>query len=94
MSYQKKLEEMVGEHVARFQAELSSAKALEGCTDTPPMPYGYPLSVYRPLHVCQIPQVRKFVAQTGGVLSNGVPKVLRHEFVGGNLLGVYNRRKQ
>ncbi|WP_216641089.1 hypothetical protein [Solemya velesiana gill symbiont] len=57
------------------------------------MPYGYPLAVYRPLNVCQVPQVRKFVAETGGRLSNGVPKVLRHEIIDGNLLGIYNRKQ-
>ncbi|MES9963635.1 MAG: hypothetical protein ABW116_08835 [Candidatus Sedimenticola sp. 20ELBAFRAG] len=92
MSYQKRIEEMVGEHVAHFQDELTSAKSLEGTIEKVPMPYGYPLAVYRPLHVCQVPQVRKFVAETGGTLSNGVPKVLRHEIIDGDLIGIYNRK--
>ncbi|MEW7979576.1 MAG: hypothetical protein G8D28_10740 [gamma proteobacterium symbiont of Phacoides pectinatus] len=94
MSYQKRIEEMVGEHVAHFQSELTSAKAMQGVIEKVPMPYGYPLEVYRPLHICRLPLVRKFIAETGGHLSNGVPKVLRHEIIEGNLLGVYNPRSR
>ena len=90
MSYQKKIDEMVGTHVAEFQAELSLAKKLEGHDYRPAMPYGYPLAVYRPMHICKTPQVKHFIARTGGKLSNGVPKVLRHELVGGYILGIYN----
>ncbi|OQX31961.1 MAG: hypothetical protein B0D96_01550 [Candidatus Sedimenticola endophacoides] len=85
---------MVGEHVAHFQSELTSAKAMQGVIEKVPMPYGYPLEVYRPLHICRLPLVRKFIAETGGHLSNGVPKVLRHEIIEGNLLGVYNPRSR
>ena len=90
MSYQQKIDEMVGKHVARFQEEISLAKQLKGHDRKPPMPYGYPLSVYRPMHICKIPQVKHFIAQSGGHLSNGVPKILRLEMVGDNLLGIYN----
>lgn len=81
---------MVGTHVAEFQAELSLARKLQGHEYVPAMPYGYPLAVYRPMHLCRIPQVKQFIAQTGGKLSNGVPKVLRHELVEGYILGIYN----
>jgi hypothetical protein len=83
---------MVGKHVARFQAELSLAKKMASFLKEPRMPYGYPMAVYHPLHICQVPQVRKFVARNGGLMSNGVPRVLRTEWVNGTLLGVYNPR--
>jgi hypothetical protein len=93
MSYQKKIEEMVGEHVAIFQQEYSLAREMAGLTRKgPAMPYGYPLAVYRPIHFCKIPQVRHFIARTGGCLSNGVPRVLSMDFVDNHLLGIYNRR--
>ena len=90
MSYQKKIDEMVGKHVADFQMELTLARKMAGSNNPPPMPYGYPIAVYRPLHVCKVPQVRRFIAHTGGKLSNGVPRILRTELVGEYILGIYN----
>jgi hypothetical protein len=91
VSYQVRIEEMVGNHVAEFQAELSLAKKMGDLVDkNPRMPYGYPIRVYRPLHFCQMPKTRQFIAKTGGRLTNGVPRVLREEVVGGYLLGIYN----
>lgn len=83
---------MVGKHIAHFQAELSLARKMADFLQETRMPYGYPVAVYHPLHICQVAQVRKFVARTGGLLSNGVPRVLRSEWVNGTLLGIYNPR--
>ena len=90
MSYETKVDEMVGEHVARYQAEFTLAKRLESSLSPQPMPYGYPARVYHPLHICQVPQIRQFVALTGGRLSNRVPRVISMELAGGYPLGLYN----
>lgn len=90
MSYQTRVEDLVGEHVARFQAELSLARQMLESSRKNPMPYGYPVGVYRPLHLCKAPQFRAFIARNGGCLSNGVPRVLRGQWQGDFLLGIYN----
>jgi len=90
MSYETRIDELVGQHLAQFQREMTLAKNLSTVKKVPPMPYGYPIRVYRPVHVCRIPQARRFIAQTGGMLSNGVPRVLRTEFAEQYPLGIYN----
>jgi len=90
MSYQARIDEMVGQHVAEFQIELSLAKKMAGYRSPPSMPYGYPTSVYRPMHVCRAPKFKRFIALTGGTLSNGVPRVLSADMVDQYVLGVYN----
>jgi hypothetical protein len=91
MSYTTRVDEMVGKHVKYFQDEITFAKQMEAFPKTPPaMPYGYPIAVYRPLHTCHSPQVREFVARTGGKLSNGVPKVIGMDLVNEYALGLYN----
>ena len=90
MSYESKIDELVGKYVAEFQTELTLAKSLKGDADTPSLPYGYPLGVYRPHHICKVPQVKHFIAKTGGRLSNGVPRVLSMELVNDYALGLYN----
>ncbi len=90
MSYQKKMDEMVGKHVAEFQLEFSLSRQLaEHGTDTA-LPYGYPVEVYRPMHVCNRPRCRRIIARNGGRLSNGVPRILRNRLNGQYILGVYN----
>jgi len=92
MSYETRVDEMVGKHVAEFQHEMTLAKMMERYTKkAPSMPYGYPLAVYRPLHVCRSHEVQEFIARTGGKLSNGVPKVISMELVNEYILGLYNR---
>ena len=81
---------MVGKHVAEFELECALARKIGGAQSPTPMPYGYPLAVYRPMHICKLAQVKRFIARTGGTLSNGVPRVLRTEQVGQYILGVYN----
>ena len=89
--YRKKIDEMVGNHVAEFQQELTLAKNMrDTLSELPSMPYGYPRSVYRPMHFCRVPKISEFIAKTGGTLSNGVPRVISGEMVGGYMLGVYN----
>ena len=92
MSYETRVDELIGKHVAQFQDEMTLAKLMDHYRKkTPSMPYGYPIAVYRPLHVCPSPKVRQFVARTGGRLSNGVPRVLGMELVDQYALGSYNR---
>ena len=94
MSYQKRIDDMVGKHVAEYELERALARKLKGGRDhNTPMPYGYPTAVYHPMHFCRLAQVKRFIAKTGGTLSNGVPRVLRAEQVGGYILGIYNPEK-
>lgn len=94
MSYEKRIDEMVGYHLTEFQQELTLAQRLareiKNSDATPAMPYGYPMAVYRPLHICRIPQVKEYIAHHGGTLSNGVPRLLSMELVGQYILGAYN----
>ena len=90
MSYETKIDRMIGEHIAEYQSELTLAHKLKQCLQTSSMPYGYPLAVYKPMHICQIPQVRQFITHTGGRLSNNVPKVLSMEMIGDYPVGIYN----
>jgi hypothetical protein len=93
MSYETRIDELVGRHLAEYQREITLAKGLSTVKRVPPMPYGYPIRVYRPMHVCRIPQVKRFIARTGGTLSNGVPRVLRTELAEQQYpLGIYNPR--
>jgi hypothetical protein len=90
MSYETKIDRMIGEHIAEFQAELTLARQLKRCLKSPSMPYGYPIAVYRPVHICKIPQVKDFITHTGGTLSNNVPRVLSMEMIGDYPVGLYN----
>jgi len=90
MSYETKIDKMIGEHIAEYQAELTLAHKLKQCLKNPSMPYGYPLAVYKPMHVYHVPQVKQFITHTGGTLSNNVPKVLSMEMVGEYPVGIYN----
>lgn len=92
MSYATRIDDMVGKHVAEFQTELTLAKKLKLYLKKPSMPYGYPAGVYRPLHVCQIPQVKRFIAHAGGKLSNNVPRVLSMNMLGDYPLGIFNKK--
>jgi len=93
MSYEKRIEDLVGQHLAEFQRELSLAKQMGTQLrrgEKVPMPYGYPIAVYRPTHICRLPQVKRFIARTGGTLSNGVPRAISKQLVGEYVLGIYN----
>ncbi len=87
---------MIGSHSAEFQDELTLGQKLHGCLERPHsrMPYGYPTSVYHPKSLYKTPKKTRFRFRPGGVLSNGVPKVLSCELIEGYLLGIYNPRTQ
>jgi hypothetical protein len=86
---------MVGKHVAEFQQELTLARIMCGCVGKScPMPYGYPLRVYSPHHVCRSPKVKPFLPRGGFRSSNGVPMVLRLKLAGDYVLGLYNPEPQ
>ena len=93
MSYEVKKDEMVGKHVAEFQAELTLAKSMEGFFEKPVMPYGYPARLYHPHHVVRIPRATKMVHCAHHKLSNDVPWVLGMEVVDSYAVGVYNPKK-
>ena len=90
MSYEVKLDEMVGKHVAEFQAELTLARQMGGLDSTPPMPYGYPVQLYHPHHTVLRPHATRLIPRSHGKLSNEVPWVLALEVVDNQILGVYN----
>lgn len=93
MSYEAKKDEMVGKHVAEFQAELSMSKKLEGAVSGPRMPYGYPTAAYHPHHAVLLPRATATVHHEHGTLSNDVPWVVSMEVVDANVIGVYNPGK-
>jgi hypothetical protein len=93
MSYEVKVDGMVGKHMAEFQAKLTlSAKPSDiGLKPPiPPMPYGYPILVYHPYHSVVLPKSTKFKKHAHGKLSNDVPWVLAMEVVHDYPVGVYN----
>ena len=93
MSYANKVDEWVGKHVAQFQQELSLAKTMRDCLETPcPMPYGYPLRVWCPRYVRRSPQAKRFVPRVRGRLRNGIPPILSLRLSDGYVLGLYNPR--
>lgn len=94
MSYAFKEDVIIGQFVSLYQSEISLAKELADCLKKPILPNGYPKSVYRPRHICQTPHMRQIIADTGGRLSNDVPRVLRMEIVADYPLGIYNHFKR
>jgi hypothetical protein len=98
MSYEKIIDELIGQHIALFELELAVGRRMccqladhdRLTSNRATMPYGYPIGVYRPLHICQTPQVKQYIAGSRGALSNGVPRVLRMNFQNQYILGVYN----
>jgi hypothetical protein len=94
MSYATRVDEMVGNHVAQFQQELSLARTMRDCLEKScSMPYGYPLRVWCPRYVCRSPQAKRFVPRVRGRLSNGIPPILSLRLSDGYVLGLYNPRK-
>jgi len=90
MSYEVKKDEMVGKHVAEFQAELSLAKKMRDMGQKPPMPYGYPTQLYHPYHRVVRPKKTEHEHHEHQSLSNHVPWVLSMEVVDNYTIGVYN----
>ena len=96
MSYRSKIEGMVSGHYAEYEDEATLAQQLHEFQKNlhPAMPFGYPLSVYHPRLPRKLPHAGRFSKHPGGKLSNGVPKVLSAEIVGGYLLGIYNPKSR
>lgn len=94
MTYESKIDEMIGKHVAEYQAELTLAKKLDESLVTVDMPNGYPDSVYHPGFRPHPAVVEHYIKHTGGVLSNKVPRVISMELVGDYPLGIYFPKEQ
>ena len=98
MSYETKIDQMIGKHVADLQTELYAAKKLQECEFASPMAYGYPAGVYQPTVVAKRPHMRRTLSDpTGntlsnptGKMSNGVPWLLGLDLVNQYTLGLYN----
>lgn len=93
MSYESKLDKLIGERIAEYEDEQLLKRKLESFLEDCPvaMCAGYPSSIYHPKSLHHSPKATHFIFQTGGTLSNGVPKVLSGDVVGGYPLGVYNQ---
>lgn len=92
MSYESKLERLIRERIAEYEDERLLKRKMKACLDNSvvPMCLGYPCSVYHPSSLHHTPETTDFIFKPGGKLSNGVPKVLSGDLVGGYPLGVYN----
>jgi hypothetical protein len=90
MSYETKIDQMVGKYVADFQMELSAAKKLKECEFASPVAYGYPAGVYHPKAVVERTYVRRTLSNPAGKMSNGVPWLLSLDLVNQYILGLYN----
>ena len=88
MSYETKIDELVSSYVAEFQTELLLAHEMQDYIDKPELPDDYPTSVYHPKTKIK-PLLTRFIAQTGGRLSNQVPRVLSSKILDDYPLGVY-----
>lgn len=92
MTYETKIEKLVGSYVAEFQQELSLAREMRAGLVKRHLPYGYPKGVYHPKARPGHPVFRPFITHSGGRLSNSVPRILSADMVGGYPLGVYYPR--
>jgi len=90
MSYQTKIDRMVGKHVADFQVEISAAKKLQKCEVYSPMTYGYPTGVYHPTATLERTHVSRILSHPAGKMSNGVPWLLSLDLANEYALGLYN----
>ena len=90
MSYQTRIDQMVGKHVADFQVEISAARKLQECEFASPMTHGYPAGVYHPTAVKERPHVSRIPSKPAGKMSNGVPWLLSLDLVNEYTLGLYN----
>ena len=90
MSYETRIDQMVGKHVADFQTEVSAAKKLQEMKAAPQLWYGYAAGVYRRRSSARLPQVSQRRVHPVGKLSNGVPWLLSLDLVDQYALGLYN----
>jgi hypothetical protein len=94
MSYESKLDKLIGERLAEYLDEQLLRHKLDAFMEqeAAQLTCGYPASVYHPKSLQQVPESKQFIIKPGGRLSNGVPKVLSGDIVDGYPLGLYNPR--
>ena len=94
MSYESKLDQLIGERIAEYEDEQLLKRKLESYLEHEEvyMCSGYPCSVYNPKSISHKPEITHFIFRPQGILSNGVPRILSGDMVGGYPLGVYNPR--
>lgn len=94
MSYETRVDNLIAHHIAEYEAERRLANLWQGLprasSPAKHMPYGYPLRVYRPCHICHSRKTGDFDRDGYRRLSNGVPWVLAMELVDNYVLGLYN----
>jgi hypothetical protein len=92
MSYESKLDQLIGERIAEYEDEQLLKRKLASCLEDSgaSMCSGYPCAVYHPKSISHLPEATHFILKLEGVLSNGVPKILGVDLVEGYPLGVYN----
>jgi hypothetical protein len=96
MSYESRLDQLIGERIAEYEDEQLLKRKFASYLEHPaiPMCQGYPASVYHPKSISHQPEATPIIVHLEGVLSNGVPKILSVDMVGGYPLGVYNPNPQ
>ena len=90
MSYETRIDQMVGKHVSDFQTEISAAKKLQEDKATSQLWYGYAAGVYRRNAGTRLLQASRRLVHPVGKMSNGVPWLLSLNLVDQYALGVYN----
>ncbi len=90
MSYETRIDEMVGKHVADFQTEISAAKKLQENKAASQLWFGFAAGVYRRSASAHLPRVSRRLVHPVGKMSNGVPWLLSLNLVGQYTLGLYN----
>jgi hypothetical protein len=90
MSYETRIDQMVGKHVANFQTEISAAKKLQEIKAASRLWYGYAAGVYRQKASVRLPRMSRRLVHPVGKMSNGVPWLLSLNLVDQYALGVYN----
>jgi hypothetical protein len=92
MSYESKLDQLIGERIAEYEDEQLLKRKLASCLEDSAvtMCSGYPCAVYHPKSISHLPEANHFIFRLEGLLSNGVPKILGVDMVDGYPLGVYN----
>jgi len=88
MSYETKIEELVRHFYDEYQEELLLAIEIENYLNKTAVIHDYPEQAYHPQNILK-PLQRRFIAKTGGRLSNHVPRVLSAKIIGDYPLGVY-----
>jgi hypothetical protein len=90
MSYETRIDQMIGKHVADFQTEISAAKKMQEIKAASRLWYGYAAGVYRQRASARLPQVSRRFVHPVGKMSNGVPWLLSLNLADQYALGLYN----